>query len=84
MSDKIIITPVYKADDIETAPVTADDLYKALKSQDKNVLFANDRPEIQNILLAEKFSINDIIIFAGAGSISKWAHEVVKNIGTYV
>ncbi len=84
LADKIIITPVYKADDVETAPITADDLYKSLKSQGKDVLFANDQNEIQEILLAEQFSKNDIILFAGAGSISKWAHDIVKNIGKHV
>ena len=79
-----MITPVYKADDIETAPITADDLYKNLKSQGKDVLFANDTIEIQNILLSTAFSKNDIILFAGAGSISKWAHEIVNKIGTHI
>ncbi len=84
LADEIIITPVYKADDVETAPITADDLYKALKSQEKDVLFANEQNEIQEILRAEQFSRNDIILFAGAGSISKWAHDIVKNIGKHI
>ena len=84
LADKIVITPVYKADDIEAAPITADDLYKNLKSQGKDVLFAHDQQEIQDILVSSVFSENDIILFAGAGSISKWAHEIVRNIGSHV
>ena len=84
LADEIVITPVYKADDIETAPITADDLFKNLKSQGKDVLFANNAIEIQSILLSSAFSENDIILFAGAGSISKWAHEIVKKIGTHI
>lgn len=83
-ADKIVITPVYKADDIETAPITADDLYKNLKAQGKDVLFADDEKAIQDILQNMSFSPNDIILFAGAGSISRWAHEIVKNIGNHV
>ena len=84
LADKIIITPVYKADDIETAPITSDDLYNNLKSQGKDVLFAEDEKAIQDILKNMSFSPNDIILFAGAGSISRWAHEIVKNIGNHV
>ena len=84
LADKIVITPVYKADDIETAPITADDLYKNLKSQGKDVLFAQDQQKIQDILQNMPLSPNDIILFSGAGSISKWAHEIVKNIGNHV
>lgn len=84
LADKIVITPVYKADDIETAPITADDLYNNLKAQGKDVLFADDEKAIQDILQNMSFSPNDIILFAGAGSISKWAHEIVKNIGNHV
>lgn len=84
LADKIVITPVYKADDLETAPITADDLYKNLKSQSKDVMFANDQREIQNVLQNMKISEDDIILFAGAGSISKWAHEIVRNIGNHV
>ena len=87
-ADKIIILPVYKADDLESAPITAENLYENLKSQNKDVLFANDKDELQEILkqMAEKDEIkgNDIILFAGAGSSSKWAHEIVSAIGEHV
>ncbi len=87
-ADQIVIMPVYKADDLETAPITADNLYENLKSQGKNVFFANDKDELQQILkeMSEKGKISkdDIILFAGAGSISKWAHEIVRAIGDHV
>lgn len=87
-ADTIIITPVYKADDLESAPITADDLYKKLNEQGKDVMFASDKEELQNILNDMKnngtFSKDDIILFAGAGSISKWAHEIVSEIGNHV
>lgn len=87
-ADKVIITPVYKADDIETAPITAGDLYGNLKQQGKDVCFANDKDELQSILSrmveGDELSHDDIILFAGAGSISKWAHEIVRAIGVHV
>ena len=87
-ADKIIILPVYKADDLETAPITADNLFENLKSQGKDVLFANDKDELQEILknmhAKGEISKDDIILCAGAGSNSKWAHEIVSAIGEHV
>ena len=84
MADTIIITPVYKADDIETAPITADNLYEELTKKNDNVFFANDRQEIQQLLLNMTFAKDDIILFSGAGSISKWAHDIVRQIGQHI
>lgn len=83
-ADKIVIMPVYRADDIETAPITSNDLYSSLKEQGKDVIFANDKDELKAILRNGNFSKDDIILFAGAGSISKWAHEIVSEIGSHV
>ena len=87
-ADQIIIMPVYKADDVETAPINADDLYENLKQQGKDVQFAGDKDVLQDILQTMKdtgvISKDDIILFAGAGSISKWAHEIVRAIGEHV
>lgn len=83
-ADKIVIMPVYKADDLESAELTSNDLYDKLKLDGKDVLFANDKVELTEILRNFKASKDDIIIFAGAGSISKWGHEIVSDIGTHV
>lgn len=87
-ADRIIILPVYKADDLESAEITSTNLYEKLKLTKKDVLFANDQNELTNILENlkndKKFDSNDIIIFAGAGSVSKWAHEIVSKIGTHI
>lgn len=87
-ADRIIVLPVYKADDLETAEVNSQTLYDHLKETKNDVLFANGPEELKCLLadLADKgaFTPNDIIIFAGAGSISKWAHEIVSEIGIHV
>ncbi|MDR0942794.1 MAG: UDP-N-acetylmuramate--L-alanine ligase [Holosporales bacterium] len=84
-ADKIIIVPVYKADDAQSAKLTSTDLYENLKSKDKDVKFANDKNELENLLKnmidSEELKANDIILFAGAGDISKWAREIVSKIG---
>jgi UDP-N-acetylmuramate-alanine ligase len=76
--------PVYKADDAESADITSDDLYKNLLANDKDALFVNDKPSLQNVLkeiiLQNEITKEDLIIFAGAGSISKWAREIVSEM----
>jgi UDP-N-acetylmuramate--alanine ligase len=85
MADMIIILPVYKADDTETGQITSSDLYNNLKSQNKNVAFANDEAELLNLIesMKENHALNsdDIILFAGAGDITKMAYDIVEKIG---
>ncbi|MDR1391404.1 MAG: UDP-N-acetylmuramate--L-alanine ligase [Holosporales bacterium] len=84
-ADIVIILPVYKADDTESAKITSDDLYNELKNQGKAVFFVTDKDELesmlQTVMRKEEFGENDIVLFAGAGSISKFAHEIVSKIG---
>ena len=80
-ADRIIVMPVYKADDKETANITSGDLYASIRKKYQNVLFANDKEDLGKILSEIRFTEDDIILFAGAGSISKWAREIVNNIG---
>ena len=86
-ADTIIVMPVYKADDTETGTITSNDLFENLLSKEKNTFFANDKDELKNMLLSmiSKNEINseDIILFAGAGSISRWAHEIVSEVGKH-
>ena len=85
-ADMIIIVPVYKADERETAAITSKDLYESLLSKGKDTLFANDQEElealIKDLISNNKITSDDILLFAGAGSISKWAKEITKNIGS--
>ncbi|MDO4975517.1 MAG: cyanophycin synthetase, partial [Alphaproteobacteria bacterium] len=87
-ADRIIILPVYKADDLESAEISSSNLYEKLKETKKEVLFANDQNELTKILedfeINKEFKSDDIIIFAGAGNISKWAHEIVSKIGIHI
>ncbi|MDR2667285.1 MAG: UDP-N-acetylmuramate--L-alanine ligase [Holosporales bacterium] len=87
-ADKIIILPVYKADDSESGKVTSKDLFEQLKLQNKDVLIASDEVELELILKStlanQAFTSDDIILFAGAGNISKWGHDIVAKIGNHV
>ncbi len=82
-ADIKIITPVYKVIDKEPNMKDSKDLFKALLKTD-NTFFANNKIEIQNIINKliqdNQLTEGDIVIFAGAGSISKWAHEIFKSI----
>ena len=84
-SDTVIVLPVYKADDYEDAELNSKHLYEELLSKGKNAFFANDQYEIEDLLkkliVSQKLSENDVILFAGAGNISKWAREITNNIG---
>ncbi|MDR3030784.1 MAG: UDP-N-acetylmuramate--L-alanine ligase [Holosporales bacterium] len=82
-ADTVIITSVYKADDTETGKIDAKDLYKALIKRGKKAIFAENIESLQNAIAAlinqGEVTKEDLIIFSGAGSISKWAHEITKN-----
>ncbi|MDR0744787.1 MAG: UDP-N-acetylmuramate--L-alanine ligase [Holosporales bacterium] len=84
-ADIVLITQVYKADDADSGKINAEDLYQALVKKGKNAIFAKDIESMQNglenIININKLTNADLIIFSGAGSISKWAYEIVKNIG---
>jgi UDP-N-acetylmuramate--alanine ligase len=75
-----IIMPVYKADENEVGKLTSDNLYDSL-SNVPGTFMAKDENELGDLLVslidAGKLSNKDIILFTGAGNISKWAYEIV-------
>ncbi len=84
LAEKIVITPVYDLKLIPHAKKTTDDLYKNLQSQRKNVVCAKNQHELEDILQNIAITEDYIIFFIGTGSISQWAHEIVRNIGSHV
>lgn len=88
LADNLILVPVYKADDLEDGKLKAEDLFNKLKADGKDVQFAEDVDALENVikefLKNGKISKDDLIIFSGAGSISKWAYEITKRIGEVV
>ncbi|MDR0640592.1 MAG: UDP-N-acetylmuramate--L-alanine ligase [Holosporales bacterium] len=79
-ADTVILTPVYKADDAETSNITSQNLYEALVTAGKNAFLVNEQDEIAHILgdLMNNGTLHkgDIVLFAGAGHISRWAHDI--------
>jgi UDP-N-acetylmuramate--alanine ligase len=79
-ADVVILTPVYRADDIESGSVSSNDLYDALRKDGRTVYWAEDEGALTSVvkeLMADgTLSEGDAILFAGAGSISRWAHNV--------
>ena len=80
-SDVVAIAPVYKADDKETGKISSEDLYNSLKEIKKeDAFFVSDKEEtekfLKNLINSGKISEKDIILFVGAGSISKWSREI--------
>lgn len=84
LADTSIILPVYKANESAAAPLDAQDLYKALLSNNQDAYYVDTQKELEVVLMdiinKKQMNEDDIIIFSGAGSISKIAHDVVKNI----
>ena len=88
MADNIILVPVYRADDTENGKIEAKDLFNKLKTEGKKVYFSEDIEALERLIkeFLENGTIsqNDLIIFSGAGSISKWAYEITKNMGEVI
>jgi UDP-N-acetylmuramate--alanine ligase len=80
IADIIVLTPVYKADELEDGKVKSEDLYKALLEKGKDTMFVNNEEEIKALIEKSSFSQGDIILFVGAGNISKWAHNIWKSL----
>jgi UDP-N-acetylmuramate--alanine ligase len=82
-ADITVITPVYKADDLEKGNISSKDLYEALVKEGRNALFANNEDELTELVkgfIENKVVVSgDAILFAGAGSISKWAHNTYSS-----
>ena len=85
LADTSIILPVYKANESGVAPLDSKDLYKALINDNCDTYYANTQEELkiilQDIINKKQLNSNDIILFSGAGSISKIAHSLVSDIG---
>ena len=87
LADTIILVPIYQAsENSKNYKLTSEDLTKALVERKKNAIFASTKEVLENTLAemiaSKKITEDDIIIFSGAGSISKWAKEITKKLGT--
>ena len=85
LADISIIVPVYKANELGVAPLDSQDLYKTLLNDNQDTYYANTQAELEVLLMdiinKKQLNSEDIILFSGAGSISKIAYSVVENIG---
>jgi UDP-N-acetylmuramate--alanine ligase len=76
LADVVIVTEVYKADDTVDSEISSKNLYDALTVSGKNVMFAEGKDDLLYIIKNLIKNNGDILLFVGAGSISKWAHEI--------
>ncbi|MDR1288913.1 MAG: UDP-N-acetylmuramate--L-alanine ligase [Holosporales bacterium] len=80
----IVITSVYRADDTETADISSSNLYDALCGAGRNAIFAADEAEvakvIKDLMNGDTLEDGDVILFAGAGNISRWAHGIYEEL----
>ncbi|MDR2598621.1 MAG: UDP-N-acetylmuramate--L-alanine ligase [Holosporales bacterium] len=81
----VIITSVYRADDAEEDPdIPSKNLYDALRKAGKDAIFAADEADvaasISDLINNNVLNDGDIILFAGAGSISRWAYNIYEEL----
>jgi UDP-N-acetylmuramate--alanine ligase len=78
--DTVVIMPVYRADDSEIGPIDSTDLYTELKkTMNEKVDYCEDENELLRLIKEKinkmEISSGDVVLFAGAGSISKIAYS---------
>lgn len=86
ISDIVAIAPVYKADDKDSGKISSQDLFDAIKEIKKEDAFYVENEEdieyfIKDLINTHKICDKDVILFLGAGNISRWARNIVERIG---
>jgi len=76
-ADKVIITDIYAAREVNPKNIHSKDLVDKLYQKNVDVLYLSTYEEIVNHL-KENVSENDLVITAGAGPIYKVAEEIVE------
>lgn len=76
-ADKVIITDIYAAREVNPGDIHSKDLVEKLYQNNVDVIYISSYEEITNYL-KENVSENDLVITAGAGPIYKVAENLVK------
>ena len=76
-ADSIIITDIYAAREKDTGIVSAEDLVKNIKSNNKNVIYIGDFSEIENYVL-NNCTDRDLLITMGAGDVYLVGERLIK------
>ena len=76
-ADSIIITDIYAAREKDTGIVSAEDLVKNIKPNNKNVIYIGDFSEIENYVL-NNCTDRDLLITMGAGDVYLVGERLIK------
>lgn len=76
-ADAIILTPIYAAREINTYDVDSRDIVELIKSKGKEVYYAENFGEAEDIILT-KTQTNDIVMAMGGGDIDKLAKDLME------
>ena len=76
-ADRIIVTDIYAAREKDTGVVSAEDLVKNIKSNNKNAIYIGDFSEIENYILSN-CSNSDLLITMGAGDVYLVGERLIK------
>ena len=79
-ADKIFITDVYAAGEQEIAGINKKSLVKAIKDTGQKNVYMVDNLNNLDLEIKKHLQENDIIIFLGAGDITKYANEFPKKL----
>jgi len=84
-ADKLYISDVYSAQEAPIPGVNKEELVQAIKKQKSNfpVLSLNSKDDLVEIIKKD-CKKNDILLFMGAGDITKWAYELPEKLKSNV
>ena len=77
--DYLFISDIYSAGEKPLKGINSFNLVKDISNRGaKNVFYLNNLNNL-NSILSSFYEKENLIIFMGAGSISKWANDLIKN-----
>lgn len=79
-ADSIIVTPVYSAGEAPIQDVDHHHLIAGIKKHTSKPVYACESEEQLPTLIDKLAKSGDMVVFLGAGNITKWAHDVPKKI----
>ncbi|NOZ65634.1 MAG: UDP-N-acetylmuramate--L-alanine ligase [Alphaproteobacteria bacterium] len=78
-ADIVIVSPVYEAGEQPIDGINRDSLVDGIRAMGHRNVIALDGPEKLSDLISEVTEDGDIVVCMGAGTISGWAYDLVKD-----
>jgi UDP-N-acetylmuramate--alanine ligase len=79
-ADKVYIADVYAAGETPIEGINAEALVEGLRNHGHRAAFKLESTDVISQLLKEQVNEGDLVIFLGAGSVTYWAYDLVKEL----